>query len=122
MMLHGGGHTGACWQVTADGRPGWAYRFAARGYDVIVPDWPGHGRSGAQDSDTLSAEFVCQGFTDLISGLDTPVTLITHSMSGAFGWRIAELAGDRVPTVIGVAPSAPGDIQAVARNPVGNRR
>ena len=46
VMVHGGAHTGACYQRTADGRPGWAYRFAERGYRVVVPDWPGTGRSG----------------------------------------------------------------------------
>ena len=28
LMIHGGAHTGACYQRTVDGRPGWAYAFA----------------------------------------------------------------------------------------------
>ena len=47
VMIHGGGHTGSCFFATPDGRPGWAPYFAARGYRVMVPDWPGVGRSGA---------------------------------------------------------------------------
>ena len=31
VMLHGGAHTGMCYLVTADGRPGWAPYFAAHG-------------------------------------------------------------------------------------------
>ena len=48
VMVHGGGHTGACYMATPDLRPGWAQRFAAAGRDVFVPDWPGHGRSPMQ--------------------------------------------------------------------------
>src|SRR4051794_38984120 len=46
VMVHGGAHSGACYQLTADGRRGWAYLFAERGYRSVVPDWPGTGRSG----------------------------------------------------------------------------
>ena len=46
VMVHGGAHSGACYQRTADGRRGWAYLFAEHGYRVVVPDWPGTGRSG----------------------------------------------------------------------------
>src|SRR5262245_38807129 len=45
VMVHGAAHSGACYLVTPDRRPGWAARFAATGRDVFVPDWPGHGRS-----------------------------------------------------------------------------
>jgi pimeloyl-ACP methyl ester carboxylesterase len=45
VLIHGGGGQGTDWLVTADGRPGWAYRFAAEGYAVYVVDRPGHGRS-----------------------------------------------------------------------------
>ena len=46
VMIHGGAHTGACYLATPDGRLGWAHVFAAQGYRVVVPDWPGLGRSG----------------------------------------------------------------------------
>src|SRR5207249_6199929 len=39
VMVHGGSHTGSCYLITAEGKPGWAYRFAERGYRVAVPDW-----------------------------------------------------------------------------------
>jgi pimeloyl-ACP methyl ester carboxylesterase len=97
--------------MTADERPGWAYRFARRGYPVIVPDWPGHGRSGSLNLDTLTGEMVCQGLASMIADLPGPVVLVNHSMGAALGWRIAEICGDQVTAIIGVAPGPPGNIQ-----------
>lgn len=111
LLLHGGSHTGSCWLTTADGRPGWATRFAEAGYQVAVPDWPGHGRSGALDPDAITGETVCQGIAGVIDLLPGPVVLVTHSMGGALGWRVAELRADRVPAVAGIAPGPPGNIQ-----------
>lgn len=45
VLVHGGGGQGTDWLTTPDGRPGWAYRFAAEGFAVYVVDRPGHGRS-----------------------------------------------------------------------------
>jgi len=45
VMVHGGGQTGAGWQTTPDGRPGWAQYFLRRGYAVYVVDQVGRGRS-----------------------------------------------------------------------------
>ena len=41
IMLHGGGHTGAGFVSTPDGRPGWADYFVRRGWPVYVVDRPG---------------------------------------------------------------------------------
>ncbi len=45
VLIHGGGGTGATYEKTADGRPGWAYDYAARGFRVYVIDQPARGRS-----------------------------------------------------------------------------
>ncbi|WP_263357680.1 alpha/beta fold hydrolase [Acidicapsa ligni] len=111
VMVHGGSHTGSCYLMTAEGKSGWAYRFADRGYKVVVPDWPGHGRSGALDLQTLTSEQVCQSLAGVISELDGPVALLTHSMGSAFGWRVAELCRDKIIAIIGAAPAPPGNIQ-----------
>jgi pimeloyl-ACP methyl ester carboxylesterase len=111
VMIHGGGHTGACWLSTPDARPGWASRFLARGYCVIVPDWPGHGRSGALDPDSITGELVTDGLASVLDALTTPVVLVTHSMGGALGWRVAEKRADRIAAVVGLAPGPPGNIQ-----------
>ena len=94
VMVHGGAHSGACYQRTADGRRGWAYLFAARGYPTVVPDWPGTGRSGYIPLDQLNGATVVEGLGALIRSLGAPVVLLTHSMSGCYGWRLLELHGD----------------------------
>ncbi len=111
LLIHGGAHTGSCWLTTADGRPGWASRFAARGYPTLVPDWPGHGRSGALPAEQLTGELVCQGLAELIDRIIGPVVLVTHSMGGALGWRVAELRAHRIAGIVAIAPGPPGNIQ-----------
>jgi pimeloyl-ACP methyl ester carboxylesterase len=111
VMVHGGAHSGSCYQRTADGRRGWAYLFAARGYRTVVPDWPGTGRSGYVPPDRLDGAMVVEGLGALIRSLGTPVVLLTHSMSGCYGWRLLELHGDIIDAVVGVAPGPPGNIQ-----------
>lgn len=46
VMVHGTAQTGTNFLGTPDGRPGWADRFAARGFAVYVVDQVGRGRSG----------------------------------------------------------------------------
>lgn len=45
ILVHGGSHTGAGWQSTPDGRPGWADYFLKHGWPVYVVDQPGRGKS-----------------------------------------------------------------------------
>ena len=45
IMVHGGGHTGAGFQSTPDGRPGWADYFVQHGWPVYVVDQPGRAKS-----------------------------------------------------------------------------
>lgn len=44
-LWHGGGLTGACWEDTPDGRPGWALWFLRHGFDLILPDASERGRA-----------------------------------------------------------------------------
>ena len=41
-----GGLTGACWETTPDGRPGWLHNFLSAGFAVYVLDNVERGRSG----------------------------------------------------------------------------
>ncbi len=111
VMIHGGGHTGTCYLTTPDGRPGWAADLAARGYPCAVPDWPGIGRSAPVPYEDLDGDMVCRGLGAVIDALDGPIVLMTHSMSGAYGWRLVETHGERIRAVVAVAPALPGNIQ-----------
>jgi pimeloyl-ACP methyl ester carboxylesterase len=114
MMIHGGGHTGTCYIHTPDGRPGWAQYFAARGHRVVVPDWPGTGRSGAVAAEKLTGALVCRALGGLVEQLAEPVVVLTHSMSGAYGWQLIEHHGARIPALVAVAPGPPGNVQPPA--------
>jgi pimeloyl-ACP methyl ester carboxylesterase len=111
VLVHGGGHTGACYLSTIDGRPGWAYDFVRHGHRVVVPDWPSLGRSGHVDVNVLSADVVCRGIGDVICAQAGPVVLMTHSMSGHFGWKLLEIMPDRIDLLIGIACAPPGNMQ-----------
>src|ERR1041385_5430389 len=45
VMFHGNGQTGAVFQQTPDGRPGWGYYLIDQGYVVYMVDYPARGRS-----------------------------------------------------------------------------
>lgn len=46
LLWHGGGMTGANWESTPDGRPGWLEFFLRAGFDVYVSDAVERGRAG----------------------------------------------------------------------------
>jgi hypothetical protein len=39
VLISGGAHTGACYLVSVDGRPGWAQAFVRAGYKVVARSW-----------------------------------------------------------------------------------
>ncbi|MGW0808901.1 hypothetical protein [Nonomuraea sp. NPDC002799] len=45
LMWHGGGLSGACFETTPDGRPGWQQLFLAEGHDVHLTDGFAGGRA-----------------------------------------------------------------------------
>ncbi|MCL5076581.1 MAG: alpha/beta fold hydrolase [Actinobacteria bacterium] len=115
VMIHGGAHSGACFMTTPDNRSGWAYDFLRRGYRVIVPDWPGIGRSGYINTDELDADRVVAGLGNLIDFVGIPVILLVHSMSGPFGFALVELKRSLITSLVAVAPGPPGNIQPVPK-------
>lgn len=46
ILQHGGGLTGACWETTPDGRPGWINSFLEAGFATYVIDTVERGRAG----------------------------------------------------------------------------
>lgn len=110
VMVHGGAHTGACYLTTPDGRPGWAPRFAARGREVFVPDWPGHGRSPMRpDFAKLSSREIAASLEVLLEEIG-PAVLLVHSASGPMAWWIAERSPKAVAAIVGIAPGGPANL------------
>ncbi len=110
MMVTGGTQSGASYLVTPDGRPGWAHAFVARGHTVLLCDWPGVGRSGDIPAAEVGGETVVRGLARVMRAVDRPLVLLTHSMSGAFGWKLLEREAERILGLVGVAPAPPGNM------------
>jgi alpha-beta hydrolase superfamily lysophospholipase len=43
-----------------------------------------------------------------------PAIVMTHSMSGAYGWKLVEKFGQHIDRLVAIAPGGPGNIQAVS--------
>jgi pimeloyl-ACP methyl ester carboxylesterase len=112
VMIPGAAHTGSGYKVKPDGQPGWAYYFAKQGYEVYVLDWPDIGRSGFVPFAQINGEFMARAFTALLKKINKKVILFTHSMSGPYGWKVAEKIGDQIKYLVAVAPGEMGNIQA----------
>ena len=112
VMVHGGGHTGACYLATPDLRPGWAPRFATAGRSVFVPDWPGHGRSPmGPDFARLGTQDVASVLLGLLERVG-PAVLLVHSASGPMAWWMVEQRPDLVAAVVAIAPGPPANLLA----------
>ena len=107
VLICGGGHTGACYLATVDGRPGWAQAFVRAGYKVVVPDWPGVGRSGYIPIDDLTGDVVVEGLGKIVRSLGQPAIVMTHSMSGAYGWKLIENYGQHLAKLVVISRPCP---------------
>ena len=114
VLVHGGSHTGDCYRQTPDGQPGWADYFAARGFPVAVVDWPGIGRSEPVALERLTGELICTVLAEFLDQCAAPVILLTHSMSGPYGWRLLETRSAHIAALVAIAPGPPGNLQPVA--------
>ena len=78
---------------------------------MAVVDWPGSGGSASVPLDSLTGGVVCLALAGFIDHLGEPVILMTHSMSGPFGWRLLETQSAQITAVVAIAPGPPGNIQ-----------
>jgi pimeloyl-ACP methyl ester carboxylesterase len=110
VLVHGAGQTGASYLVTPDGREGWAPYFARRGFVTYVVDLPGHGRAGQP------ADFASWSGLRYVEALEAllertgPALVLTHSMGGRVGWKLAERAPERLVGLFAVAPARPPNL------------
>ena len=50
----------------------------------------------------------------MLTAIPGPAIVLTHSMSGAYGWKLLERHGEHIAKLIAVAPAPPGNIQKPA--------
>ncbi len=93
VMLHGMSATSDIWYYTVE-----AFRS---GYRVIVPDLPGHGRSGARIQ-LYTLKFYVEWLDCLLAhlGVEEPVTPIGNSLGGAISLAYAMAHPDRVRRLV----------------------
>lgn len=91
VLLHGGGLTGAMWETTPDGRPGWLNHFLAWGFTTYVVDNVERGRAGWC---SLDGEWDGQ---PLIRSGQEAWTLFRFGAEGGYGTR-TPFDGQRFPT------------------------
>lgn len=62
VYVHGYGGSGVCWQMTPDGREGFATLMLRRGWSSYVVDLPGRGRAGRTSATTTAKPVVGEMF------------------------------------------------------------
>jgi len=76
-------------------------------------------RSAASNTVTLSQHFMqhgyrAEGLGKILASLGEPALVMTHSMSGAYGWKLVENYGELIVKLVAIAPGPPGNIQSVS--------
>jgi pimeloyl-ACP methyl ester carboxylesterase len=74
LLLHGAWHDSTCWRLVIP-------LLQAQGHTVITPDLPGHGASSLPPARATLKAYT-RSIVDLLQQLDSPVTLVGHSMAG----------------------------------------
>ncbi|MBN9734926.1 MULTISPECIES: alpha/beta hydrolase [unclassified Pseudonocardia] len=98
LCLHTAGQNGVQWRDTQTA-------LAARGYRVVVPDLPGHGRSepaaGGPVRDLGDYAAWCEELIDTL-GLERP-SVVGCSIGGAIALQLAVRRGDRLAGAVAMA-------------------
>src|SRR5690606_9202341 len=95
LLVHGFSDEGSTWAGVA-----WGLR---RGHRVIVPDLPGHGRSGP-DTPPLDYEALVDALVEVIDRLapHTALTVVGNSLGGGLALRLGLDRPDRIRRIVAV--------------------
>lgn len=115
LLIPGAYHTGICYSTTPDGRCGWSHLFVKNNFKVYVTDLPGTGRSGFIPFKQMNGHFIVKAYKNLIDSLNGKIIILTHSLSGPFGFKLAELFPDKISKVIAIEPGLLGNFQEVSK-------
>ena len=98
VLLHGLGETAACWSNQTD-------YLIEKGFQLIIPDFPGSGHSTMDDKINLTLEAMAKMMHVVIQSenIDT-LTMIGHSMGGYVALQYLELFPQRL-TALGLLHS-----------------
>jgi pimeloyl-ACP methyl ester carboxylesterase len=107
VLVHGAWHGGWCWQKVAP-------LLQAEGHTVDAVDLPGHGDSPATIGD-MTLETYARRVVDHVEAAGGPVVLVGHSMGGMSITQAAELAVDRIETLVYVTAFLPNDGQSLVQ-------
>ena len=104
LFIHGAQQDHSCWTLQSR----W---FAFHGYPTLVPDLPGHGRSGG--APLASVEALADWSIALLDGLGLEqAVLIGHSLGALIALDAAARHGHRVARLVLIAPSLPMPVAA----------
>ncbi|HEU5002864.1 MAG TPA: alpha/beta fold hydrolase [Actinomycetota bacterium] len=103
VLLHGFPDTGRLWrnQVPA---------LVDAGFQVIVPDLRGYGRSGKpEDVDAYGIPFMLQDVSGILAAVGAPrAHIVGHDWGAALAWAFAHLAPDQVDHLVAMSVGTPG--------------
>lgn len=111
VLIPGAYHTGQCYLETPNKRDGWAKMFNKDGYNVYITDLPGTGQSKSSPFESISGQSIVDAYVSLINTIPGEVDLLTHSLSGPFGFKIAEKMPEKIKKVISIEPGLIGNVQ-----------
>jgi len=101
VLVHGAGSDHRVWDRLGAG-------LVRLGWRVLVPDLPGHGRSGGQAAATISA--IAEGLAEVLAAVGLPPGLVVgHSMGALAALEFAARFPDRLTALalVGVATRMP---------------
>lgn len=111
VCIPGLAHTKEHFIKTPDGRDGWAINLSEMGFDVYCINW----HNIPKTNERFDSEFIIKNIFNFIEKfIKKELFLLTHSASGAFGWKLAEKT-NLIKKVIAIAPAPPGNIQEIPK-------
>ncbi|WP_148302262.1 alpha/beta fold hydrolase [Tomitella biformata] len=115
VLIHGGQHTGQCWQPTVD-----YLRRVRPDVEVLAVDLPGRGDNPADLASVGIAECVASAVADIEGAGLTDIVLAAHSMGGVtLPGVAAKLGADRVAHLVFIAAAVPPEGWSIADNLTG---
>lgn len=92
ILLHGSWHGAWCWYKITP-------RLLALGYDVHVPDLPGHGREWRTFRGRITLGAMVKTVTDILDRLSQKAIVVVHSRSGIVASQAAELRPEKIECI-----------------------